>query len=301
MRGEFMSIPPIKIVPLFSGSSGNSVWMRFGDTRILIDLGRTAKQISEAIEQIGDHPSRIDGIMITHDHTDHMSGLDVFVRKYGIHVYASEQTWNGLRMNERKPHSEVLDHVIEPWRSFRVGAVDIMPFPTPHDAKGSLGFRFSAFGKTVSIATDLGYFSEDVRKAITGSEAVLIEANYNYDMLINGPYPWPLKRRVNGQNGHLCNRDCAEAIRYLFDSGTRHFILSHLSQENNSPTVARNEIEDYLNQHNLRSGEHYSMTIANRYCPTEPLILEAAKSFSEDESGIIFSSEQRMIGLGEAT
>lgn len=282
--GEVMLDERIKIVPLFSGSSGNSVFLRFGRTRVLIDVGRSTKQIVAALEQIGEDPTQVDGVLITHDHSDHLSGLDVFVRKFGIHVYASEATWRGIHMSEAKPHAEALDHVIEPWRSFSIGEVEITPFPTPHDARGSLGYRLSALGKTVSVATDLGHFSEDVRRAVTGSEAVLIEANYNYDMLISGPYPWSLKRRVGGDRGHLCNRDCAEAIRYLYDSGTRHFILGHLSQENNSPTVARNEITDYLTQYNLIAGEHFSMTVANRYCPTEPLVLEVAERFDYEDT-----------------
>jgi phosphoribosyl 1,2-cyclic phosphodiesterase len=274
----------IRIVPLFSGSSGNCVFLRFGHTRILIDVGRSAKQIVAALEQIGENPAHVDGILVTHDHSDHLSGLDVFVRKFGIHVYASTETWRGIHMCEAKPHAEALDHVIEPWRSFSIGEVEITPFPTPHDARGSLGYRLSALGKTVSVATDLGHFSDDVRRAITGSEAVLIEANYNYDMLISGPYPWSLKRRVGGDRGHLCNRDCAEAIRYLYDNGTRHFILGHLSQENNSPTVARNEITEYLTQYDLIAGEHFSMRVANRYCPTEPLVLEVAERLDYEDT-----------------
>ena len=275
--GEKMTDEWIKIVPLFSGSSGNSVFLRFGNTRLLIDVGRSAKQIVGALEQIGENPNKLDGILITHDHTDHMSGLDVFIRKFAVGAYASEDTWRGIRRAEMKSHSEFLDHVIQPWESFSIGEVEITPFPTPHDAKGSLGYRLSAYGKTVSVATDLGHFSEDVRRAVTGSQAVLIEANYNQEMLISGPYPWSLKRRVGGQTGHLCNSDCAEAIRYLYDNGTRHFILGHLSRENNSPTVARKEISEYLSRHNLIAGEHFSMMVANRYFPTEPLVLEFAE------------------------
>jgi hypothetical protein len=117
----------------------------------------------------------------------------------------------------------------------------------------------------------------------------LIEANYNHEMLINGTYPWPLKRRVSGDRGHLCNSDCAEAIRCLFETGTRHFILGHLSQENNSPIVARKEIEAYLSEYSLRAGEHFSMVVANRYYPTEPLILNVSERDIPGEAGMLFT------------
>lgn len=296
-----MSPACVKITPLYSGSSGNSIFIQFGKTRLLVDIGRSAKQIVEALEGIGEHPEWIDAILITHDHVDHLSGLDVFVRKYGIHTYATRETWRGIRLNQKKPHSESLDHVIEPLERFSIGGIEVLPFPTPHDAKGSVGYRFLGLGKTISVATDLGHFSDEVRSGLAGSEVVLIEANYNYDMLINGSYPWPLKKRVNGSHGHLCNSDCADAIRCLFESGTRHFILGHLSQENNSPSVARNEIESRLKEYSLLSGEHFSLTVANRYCPTNPIVLMVAENEATGEVVGVLSGEQCLDGCGDMT
>jgi phosphoribosyl 1,2-cyclic phosphodiesterase len=143
-----MSAENITIIPLFSGSSGNCVFIRFGDTRILVDIGRTTKQIVEALEQIGEDPTLIDAVLITHDHSDHICGLDVFVRKYGVHTYAASSTWSGIRFCQKKPHAELFDHVIEPWESFSVGSVEIMAFPTPHDAQGSCGYRLRRISVT---------------------------------------------------------------------------------------------------------------------------------------------------------
>lgn len=293
-----MSSECVKIIPLYSGSSGNSIFIQFGKTRLLVDVGRSTKQIVEALEGIGEQPDWMDAILITHDHIDHLSGLDVFVRKYGIHTYATQGTWRGIRYNQKKPHSEVLDHIIEPLQSFFIGDIEVLPFPTPHDAEGSVGYRFRGLGKTISVVTDLGHFSDEVRSALSGSEVVLIEANYNHEMLINGSYPWPLKKRVSGTHGHLCNSDCAEAIRLLFDSGTRHFILGHLSQENNSPSVARREIETYLSEHSLTAGEHFSLTIANRYCPTNPIVLMVAENEATGEIVGIIDSEPCLADYG---
>ena len=266
----------IQMVPLYSGSSGNSIFLQFEGVRILVDAGCTCKSITTALEQIGQNPSELDAILITHDHSDHTKGLDVFVRKFGIHTYATGLTWRGIRSAEKKPHPAELDHVITNGESFNIGEVEIIPFSTPHDAQGSCGFRFYYQGRSMSVATDLGHFSDDVREAICGSEVVLIEANYDHDMLWNGEYPWYLKKRIDGEFGHLCNSDCAQAVCYLYHNGTRHFVLGHLSKENNMPMIAEKEIVRALDSIDAVRGESYFLSVANRYYPTEPVILYAA-------------------------
>lgn len=261
------------MIPLYSGSSGNSIFVQFEGTRILVDVGCTTKSIVTALEQVGQSPQNLDAILITHDHSDHIKGLDVFVRKYGIHIYATERTWYGIRRSEKKPHASALDHIIDAGEPFYAGKVKILPFSTPHDADGSVGFRFFYKDRSMSVATDLGYFSEEVKNAVVGSEAILIEANYDRDMLWNGPYPWPLKKRVDGENGHLCNIDCADAVCYLYRNGTRHFVLGHLSQENNSPMTAEKEIIRAMDTQSAVLGESYFLSVARRYCPSEAVIL----------------------------
>lgn len=268
----------IQMVPLFSGSSGNAVFLQFDGMRFLVDVGCTTKSIVSALEQIGQNPSAIDAVFITHNHGDHMKGLDVFVRKFGIPVYATEKTWLGIYAVQKKAHPVELDHVIIPGKPISVGAVTIFPFPTPHDAAGSVGFRYTYKDHSIAIATDMGYFSDSVREALIGCEAVLIEANYDYNMLWNGPYPWPLKKRVDGQEGHLCNADCAAAICDLFVSGTKHFVLGHLSQENNSPMTAEKEIVRALDEISAVRDEQYFLSVANRFCPSEPVILFSEQS-----------------------
>jgi phosphoribosyl 1,2-cyclic phosphodiesterase len=263
------------MIPLYSGSSGNSVFVQFEDTRILVDVGCTTKSIVTALEQVGQNPETIDAVLITHDHSDHMKGLDVFVRKYDVPVYATHLTWRGLRAAQKKPHAEELDHTITSGESFYIGDVEVVPFSTPHDAKGSCGFRFFYKERSMAVATDLGYFSDEVKEAIVGSEVVLIEANYDRDMLWNGEYPWYLKKRIDGEAGHLCNIDCAEAVCYLYHNGTKHFVLGHLSKENNMPMIAEKEVVRAMDSQSAIRGETYFLSVANRYYPTEPVILYA--------------------------
>jgi len=265
----------IQMIPLYSGSSGNAIFLQFENTRILVDVGCTTKSIVTALEQVGQNPAELDAILITHDHSDHMKGLDVFVRKFGIPIYTTKHTWRGIHAAEKKPHPCELDYIITPGEPFFVGSVEINPFATPHDAEGSVGFRFYYKERSMAVATDLGHFSDDVREAVMGSEVVLIEANYDHDMLWNGEYPWYLKKRVDGDFGHLCNSACAEAVCFLYRNGTKHFVLGHLSKENNSPMTAEKEIVRAMDSQSAIRGEHYHLSVANRYYPTEPVILYA--------------------------
>jgi len=263
----------VQMIPLFSGSSGNAVFFQFGETRFLVDAGVSCKRITEALHRIGERPESLNGIFITHDHSDHVQGLDVFVRKYEIPIYATADTWRGIHAFSKKPHDRALDHEIFPGESFFCKDVEVLSFSTPHDAVGSVGYRFQAFSHSFSIATDMGFFSDEIMESIKGSSAVMLEANYDHEMLWNGPYPWPLKKRVDGKNGHLCNVDCAEAISRLIESGTRTFMLAHLSQENNAPRIARREVVEYLKNQNFSDGVDYDLFVAKRSDISEAVVL----------------------------
>lgn len=277
----------IQIVPLYSGSSGNSVFLQFGGTRILVDVGCTTKLITEGLRQIGQAPEDVDAILITHDHSDHIKGLDVFVRKYEIPIYATDSTWRGIHYVEKKAHDAELDHSILPGESFPVGPVEIYPFATPHDATGSVGYRMTYRGHSVAVVTDLGYFSDEVRRSVIGCEAILLEANYDKDMLWNGPYPWQLKKRVDGERGHLCNSDCADAVCFLYRNGTKHFILGHLSQENNTPMTAEKEIIGAMTNIAAILGETYHLSVARRYTPSDAVILPLSETDPPETAAFI--------------
>ena len=147
---------PITITPLFSGSSGNAILVSTDDTRILVDAGMNCKKIVEALNMVRINPFDLDAILITHDHSDHISGLDVFTRKFSIPIYATRDTWSGIHRAEKKPHLPSLDYEIIPEKSFSIGNFDITAFDTPHDTTGSCGYCFSTVSNRAAIATDIG-------------------------------------------------------------------------------------------------------------------------------------------------
>ncbi len=267
----------IKVIPLYSGSSGNAVFVKMNEIRLLVDAGVSAKALTEGLTQVGESPENLDAILITHDHSDHIRGLDVFIRKYGIPTYATSAVWQGIRRAEKKAHVPELDHVIQGDQLFQIDDLRIFPFSTPHDARGSVGYRFFYADYSVAVATDLGHYSDNVAKALAGSDIVYIEANYDKDMLWNGPYPWHLKKRVDGERGHLCNLDCAAAIYHLYQQGTRQFILGHLSQENNSPRVAEQTVKSAMAAMGLEMGKDFHLAVANRFYPTSAVSIDRVK------------------------
>ena len=264
----------IEIAPLFSGSSGNAILVSTEGTSVLVDAGMNCKKVVEALSILGMDPLDLTAILITHDHSDHIGALDVFTRRFGIPVYATRQTWEGIHAAERKPHDAGLDHEIETGKRITIGQFDVVAFDTPHDTTGSCGYRFFTSSKSAAIATDMGYITEDIFDSIRGCDGILLEANYDKDMLWNGEYPYYLKVRIDGQNGHLCNDDCAHAMAQLCKLGTRHFILGHLSKENNLPQVAERTVLRAMEEAALVRDRDFTLRIANRYTPTEPLLLD---------------------------
>lgn len=262
----------MELVPLFSGSSGNATLIRTDNANILIDAGWNCKAIVNALREVGTSPEDIDAVFITHSHSDHVNGLDVFIRKYPSKLYATEQTFRGIQRRFTKPHTETPDIVIVPGKKTKiVPGLSVVAINTPHDAAGSCCYKIFAEDKTCMVMTDMGYVTEDILAAAKGIDAILIESNYDRRMLVYGDYPEDLKARIAGDGGHLSNDDCAETIKLLIDSGTRKFILGHLSENNNTHEKAEKTVCDYLSSHKFRKGKDYELTVANRYEPTSAL------------------------------
>lgn len=229
----------MRFCSLFSGSSGNCLFAEERDTRILVDAGVSGRRIENALSAIGVPCDTVAAILITHEHQDHIFGAGILARRYGIPVYASRLTWQAIdemKLTGKLPPES--RRIIAAGEAFPVGDFTVTAYSIPHDAADPVAYTFCASGHKIAIATDIGHVTETVKENLFGSELVLIEANHDVGMLNAGRYPYPLKRRIAGEFGHLSNEAAAGLICELAERGTRKFILGHLSKENNYPRLA---------------------------------------------------------------
>ncbi len=251
--------------PLFSGSSGNALFCQYGNTRLLIDAGKPGKAVAEALASIGVKPETISGVLITHEHSDHIAGAGVLSRKYEWPLYATPGTWRGIGDKIGKVDPE-LKREIAPGREFFLGDIGVAPFAIPHDAAQPVGFRLWGGGSvSIATATDLGVFTDAVYDRIAGSSLVLLESNHDPEMLRSNPHYAPaLKQRILSDRGHLSNDACAAALLRLIAGGTGSVILGHLSGENNTPGLARRVSETALNREGILPGRDVGLQVALR-------------------------------------
>ena len=228
----------LRFCPLFSSSSGNSVYIGDREGGVLVDVGRSAKQTEVMLNNIGVDISSLKGIFLTHEHTDHVNGLSVFAARHNIPVYGSTGTILALK-NKGTLSAKHLDNAINT-EDITIAGLNIKPFKTSHDCADGRGYVITGCdGITkAAIATDTGYITPELLKAITGSKLVYIESNHDIEMLRTGPYSYTLQKRILSKLGHLSNDACAEAVCSLVNKGTTHFVLAHLSKENNTPQLA---------------------------------------------------------------
>ena len=250
--------------PLYSGSSGNVLFCQYGNTRLLIDAGKTGKCISDALKQIGVEMDTISGVLITHEHSDHIAGAGVLARKYQLPVYATRETWAAMEGKIGKMPAG-LRREIDAGRDFLLGDIGVEPFPIPHDAADPVGYRLWGGNISVSTATDLGCFTDEVYARVAGSTLVLLESNHDPDLLRANPrYSAALKARILGNYGHLSNEACSAALLRLIAAGTGHVILGHLSGENNTPSLARRTSSAALEREGIRPGSDVQLQVALR-------------------------------------
>ena len=239
----------MRIVTFASGSTGNCCLVSDGGVNVLIDAGISARRIVQGLGVLGLAPQDVCGVLITHEHSDHISGLPVLVKRTGMRIFAPSEL--GEVLKRVKPElSESIDY-IPPDGGLCVGDVRISAFPTPHDASASFGYRIEG-SEVFAFATDTGHISDELLEGLQGADTVVIEANPDKVMLKNGPYPPFLKQRVLSKHGHLSNDDCAKLACLLADSGTRQIILGHLSQQNNTPEAAETAVSEALSGRNVK-------------------------------------------------
>lgn len=222
---------------LFSSSSGNSTYIGSSKTGVLIDAGVSAKKMKEALLSRDIDPSKLGGIFITHEHSDHIKGVRILASTFKIPVYATEGTMAALEENGTV--TAKFPYQVIPYEGLEIGDVFVKPFRTPHDSRESCGYRIEfADGQKAAIATDVGKITEEIRNSILGCELVMLESNHDIGMLQNGAYPYALKRRILSEVGHLSNVACADMAAELISKGTSRLFLGHLSQDNNFPGLA---------------------------------------------------------------
>ena len=232
-----------------SGSGGNCVLLSERDTHILIDAGISMRRLQQSLRAYDLEIDDIRGVLITHEHSDHVSGLKMLLKYHELPLYAPHTV--ASRLCGMLPDAEEAMHVIRPGEGFRLGAVKVCAFHTPHDTDESVGYRVEGDG-VFALATDMGHVTDEVLEGLMGADAVLIESNHDLEMLYNGPYSVPLKRRILSDRGHLSNTDCAALAVRLAETGTRTVILGHLSKENNRPELALREVEHALEGRSVR-------------------------------------------------
>lgn len=259
----------IKFQSIVSGSSGNCIFFCCNNTKILIDCGISGKKITAYLNDMGIDPCEIDKILVTHEHIDHTSGVGIISRKFDIPILASEGTWDGMEIGKIKDENMFW---FDKNKSFEIGDIKINPFDIPHDAFQPTGYIIEAEGKKFAVATDIGHITDTVEESLTGCDAVILEANYDEHMLLTGPYPQNLKMRISGKNGHLANKDAGTLATYLAKNGTRHIMLGHLSNENNSPEIAFSEVARELDFGGLQVGKDVMLSVAPRYDISENII-----------------------------
>ena len=249
-------------ISLVSGSSGNAALISDGQTNLLADCGLSCKKLEQALKKVNMTPGDLSAILITHEHSDHIKGAGTVARKYKLPIYATLKTHEAMRIGYI---SEENIKYVMPDVDFEIGTIGVRPFSIPHDAAEPVGYNFFFGEKKLSLATDIGKMNEYIFDRLKGSIAVLLESNHDTEMLKNGRYPLSLKRRILGDFGHLSNTAAAQTVLELLKSGTEHIMLGHLSNENNTPTIAYTETESLLAQNGASVGKDLQLTVAHRY------------------------------------
>ncbi|MBD8497875.1 MBL fold metallo-hydrolase [Paenibacillus arenosi] len=235
----------LRFTVLSSGSTGNCTVVKTDDATLMIDVGLSCKRTDELLHEQGLSGSSIDGILVTHEHSDHVKGLGAFARKYDVPVYANEKTWEALQKHVGKL-AEEKRIVMDTGEAKDFGDLRVESIGISHDAAEPVAYNFYEGETKLSVATDLGYMSDKVRDAISDADVLVLESNHDIQMLRMGRYPWNIKQRILGDKGHLSNEAAGEAMSEVVTGNTRRVYLAHLSREHNQKDIARMTVQDVM-------------------------------------------------------
>jgi len=248
---------------LYSGSSGNSLLVETSNTKLLIDAGVSSKKIEKALSDIDINPSSLDGILVTHEHIDHVQGLGTLSKKFDLPVFVNQKTLDAMP----KQRDKIASNNIKTFKisdKFSIGDLDIKPFSIPHDAANPCGFNIWKEDRKISIATDIGHMTNDIVKQLEESLFIMLEANYDPEVLRCCSYPFPLKSRIAGPTGHLSNEMAGKTIAHLLNSGLKKATLGHLSKESNFPELAYQTVMDELISTDSFDKDSIHLNVASR-------------------------------------
>ena len=256
---------------LYSGSSGNSLFVESENTKLLVDAGVSSKKIEEALANLEIDPTSIDGILITHEHSDHVQGLGTFAKKFNLPVSVNEKTLDAMPKQKEKI-SEKNIKLFNINEKFEIGDLKVKPFSIPHDAANPCGFNIFKDDKKISIATDIGHMTNGILKNLEDSIFIMLESNYDPEVLKYSKYPYQLKTRIAGPDGHLSNDLAGKTISYLLNSGLKQAVLGHLSKQSNFPELAYKTVIDEImctkyDENSLK------LSVASRDIPGNKIIL----------------------------
>ena len=234
----------VRVCVLGSGSRGNCTLLATEKTRLLIDAGLSCRETYARLAAIGEPVDGLDAVVVSHEHTDHIYGLQVLARDGKLPIYISPPTRDAVNWDTR---IQSFEHFAAS-EKFSIGDIEVTPFPIPHDAVDPVAFTFDTQGIRISLVTDLGYIPEVVKQRVKGCHCLIFESNHDLDMLKVGPYPWYVKQRVMSRHGHLSNNATAAFLAEDFDGRAQVLVLAHLSETNNHPEIARLSAEQALAQ-----------------------------------------------------
>lgn len=260
-----------KVCQLFSGSGGNSIYISCKESKFLVDIGVSAKREELALKNIGVEPSKINAIFVTHEHTDHISGVRVFASRYNIPVYAHPDVLAYMKAHN-KINEKVIVNPID--NEIELSETKIIPFLNSHDSVACFGYRFNlSDGRSVGICTDTGYVTDGAKKTLNGCDLVFLESNHEIEMLQIGPYTYDLKKRILSKRGHLSNRSCSEYACELVKNGTTRLVLAHVSAENNTPYNAYQTTLSKLTEAGYKENRDFRLSVSAVENKERPIVL----------------------------